>query len=54
MGLKKRGYALIPETTVGWIIILIVFALLLFLAAVLLGKGQGAIEFIKNLLRFGR
>ena len=51
---KKRGFSLIPNTLVGWIIILIVFVLLLILAGVLFGKGEGAIEYIKNLFSFGR
>lgn len=52
MRFGKRGYSLIPETTVGWIIILIVFVLLLVLVGILIGKGQGAIEFIKNMFSF--
>jgi hypothetical protein len=54
MAIRKRGFSLIPNTLVGWIIILIVFVLLLVLAGVLFGKGQGAIEYIKNLFSFGR
>ena len=38
----------------GWIIALIVLALLLVLAGILFGKGEGAIEFVKNIFRFGK
>ena len=49
---SKRGMAWkLPE----WIIALIVLALILFvIGAILYPKGIGAIDFIKNLFKFGR
>ena len=50
----KKGFSLIFNSLAVWIIVLIVFALLLGLALILFGKGQGAIEFLKNIFSLRR
>lgn len=50
----KKGFSLIFNSIAGWIIALIVLALLLVLAWVLFGKGQGAIEFLKSIFNLRR
>ena len=42
------------DTLIPWIIGIGVLILVLVIFYILYGKGQGAIEFFKNLLRFGR
>lgn len=50
--MKKKG-AIELETIAYWIIALLVLTVLIVAYIVLKGKGVGAIEFIKNLFRFG-
>ena len=50
--MDKRGLEL--ETLGKWIIGLIILVIIFIAILVLSGKGQGAAEFFKNLLRFGR
>ncbi len=50
--MDKRGLEL--EILGKWIIGLVILVIILLAILVLSGKGQGAIEFLKNLLRFGR
>jgi len=52
MKFKKRGQ--MWDTLVPWIIGLAVLVLIIFLFVIFKGKGEGAIEFFKNLMRFGR
>jgi hypothetical protein len=49
----KRGM-LFWDTTLGWIIMIGVVILVLFLYLTLSGKLDSMGEFIKNFLRFGR
>ncbi len=50
---EKRG-ELISDDLIKWIIGLGVLALIGFLYYILSGKGQGAIDYIKSLFRFGK
>jgi hypothetical protein len=50
--MKKRGQ--VWETLAPWIIALIVLVLMVILYGIISGKGTGALEFFKNLWRFGR
>tara|TARA_Y100000310_G_scaffold329402_1_gene399184 strand:+ start:40 stop:213 length:174 start_codon:yes stop_codon:yes gene_type:complete len=50
----KRGFSLPGNMTAWWILAILVLALGLFLASVLLGKGEGALGFLKDIFRFGR
>ena len=50
--MRKRGQ--IWETLIPWIIAIGVLALGLILIVVLKGKGEGALEFLKRVFRFGR
>ena len=50
--MNKRGLEL--EVLGKWIIGLVVLVIVILAILVLSGKGQGAIEFLKNFLRFGR
>ena len=50
--IKKRGQ--MWDTLVPWIIGLAVLVALIFIIVILKGKGEGAIEFFKNLVRFGK
>lgn len=49
---SKKGQ--IWETLVPWIIGVAVLVIVLVIFTILSGKGQGAIEYFKNLVRFGR
>jgi hypothetical protein len=49
---KGQGEVVWPETN-WWIIGLIVLVILLIAGSILIAKGVGAGEFIKNLFRFG-
>jgi len=51
-GLKKRG--VIWDTLIPWMIAIFVIVVTFILFATISGKGQGALEFFKNLWRFGR
>ena len=42
------------ETLIPWLIAILVILLMLAVSFVLSGKGQGVIEYIKNLFRFGK
>ncbi len=52
MGKGKKGQ--VWETLIPWIIAIGVLALSLVAYLIISGKGQGAIEYFKNLARFGR
>ena len=51
-GKGKKGLTL--ETLIPWMIAVAVLVLVTTLYLILSGKGTGAIEYIKNLMRFGR
>ncbi len=51
---KKRKADIELETLAWWLLALIVLAIMLVAFFVLRGKGINAIEFIKNLFRFGK
>ena len=50
--LGKKG--VVWDTLAPWIIALVVLLLTAILYGLITGKGKGAIEFFKNLWRFGR
>lgn len=50
--MKKRGIAIAFNTLIPWMIGILVLMLSLALYMILKGKAEGAIEFLKNLLRF--
>jgi len=52
--MKKRGFALVWDNMIPWVIALIVLALVLTLYFVLGEKGEGALSYFKDMLRFGR
>ena len=49
----KRGQ-LIWSTLIPWIIAAAVLILVTILFFILSGKGEGALDYLKNLFRFGR
>lgn len=49
---KKRGIA--SEMLGWWILAIAVLAIMIVGYMILQGKGIGAIDFIKNMFRFGR
>lgn len=51
--MKKRG-ELVFGDLVYWIIAIVLLAIVLILYFILSGKGQSALEYLKNLWRFGR
>ena len=51
---KKSKKGQIWGTLIPWMIGLAVLVLVVILFVILSGKGYGAIEYIKNILRFGR
>ncbi len=51
--MKKKG-ELVFDELIPWIIALGVLVLVLILYFVLSGKGTAALEFFKNMWRFGR
>ena len=51
-GKSKKGQ--VWETLIPWIIGIAVLAMVLIVFLILSGKGQGAIEYFKNLVRFGK
>jgi len=51
-GKGKKGQ--IWQTLIPWIIGVAVLVSVIILYVILSGKGTGAIEYIKNLMRFGR
>jgi hypothetical protein len=53
IGFQKRGFSVVASPLIGWIIAIIILALMLFLIFVLKGKGMGALEFFKNIFSFG-
>jgi len=50
--MKRKG--VVWDTLAPWIIALIVLLLTAILYGLISGKGKGAIEFFKNMWRFGR
>ncbi len=54
MNKKEDKKAMETEMLGWWIIALVVLAIMLIGYFILKDKGVGAIEFIKNLFRFGR
>jgi len=50
--MKKKG--LVWGTIIPWLIALGVLVLMIILYIALTNKGQNALDFIKNLIRFGR
>jgi hypothetical protein len=51
----KRGELSIHwETIIYWLIAFVVLGIILFAIFFLTGRGTSAIEYIKNLIRFGR
>ncbi|MBS3065771.1 hypothetical protein J4229_01870 [Candidatus Pacearchaeota archaeon] len=51
-GKNKKGQ--VWETLVPWIIGIGVLVMIIIIFMILSGKGQGAIDFFKNLVRFGK
>ncbi len=51
--IDKRG-ELVWDELIPWIIGLVVLALIFVLYFTLSGKGQGIIDYLKSLFRFGR
>ncbi len=51
---KKSKKGQMWETLIPWMIGAAVLVLVVIIFVILSGKGQGAIEFFKNLVRFGR
>lgn len=51
-GIGKRG--IVWDTLIPWIIGLIVLVLFIVIYGIINDWGGGAIEYFKNLLRFGR
>ena len=51
VGMKKRGYSIVTDNLVWWIIALLALAGFIVLAFVLKGKGEGAIDFFKNIIK---
>ncbi|MEK6820477.1 MAG: hypothetical protein AABX71_02080 [Nanoarchaeota archaeon] len=49
----RRG-AIELDTLAGWIITILALAIAIIFIFILKGKGAGALEYIKNLFRFGR
>jgi hypothetical protein len=49
---NKKGQ--IWDNLVPWIIGIAVLILIVFVFLILSGKGQGAIDYFKNLVRFGK
>jgi len=49
----KKGFFGI-ESLAGWILAIAGLVILLILSFILSDKGDGALNYIKNLLRFGR
>lgn len=49
---KKKGQ--VWGTLIPWVIAIAVLILSFILYAIIYGKGEGALDFFKNLLRFGR
>ena len=52
MRLRKKGFSLIPNTLAGLLVDLALLVLALAVVGILLGKGQGAIAYLKNLFGF--
>ena len=52
MGNKKRGMEI--EFLSWWVIAIAVLIIMIVTIFILKGKGINAIEYLKNLLRFGR
>lgn len=52
--MKKNKKGQIWQTLIPWIIGIAVLILVVIVFLILSGKGQGAIEYFKNLVRFGR
>ena len=53
MALGKEGDVVWDHLTV-WILALVALAVILFLYFALTDKASGAVQFLKNLLRFGK
>lgn len=51
---SKKAVTLALEEIIKWIIIVVILAILVIGAIILFGKGSSAIDFIKNLFRFGK
>lgn len=51
-GIGKKGQ--IWETLIPWIIGIAFLVLIVIIYAIISGKGMSMIEYLKNLLRFGR
>ena len=49
---NKKGLEM--EVLIWWIIALVVLAVIVFASLVLRDKGVGAMDYIKNLFRFGK
>ena len=52
--MKKNKRGQVWETLIPWIIGVGVLVLVVLIFMILSGKGQGAIEYFKNLVRFGK
>lgn len=50
---EKRG-ELLWDKLISWVIAIMVLILLVVVYMILSGKGQGYIDYIKDVLRFGR
>lgn len=51
--INKKG-AIEQDTLIYWIIAVVVLVLMFFLYKILSSKGISAIDYLKNLFRFGR
>jgi hypothetical protein len=51
--MKKRGFEMGFSMLVYWLIAIIVLALAVFLVFTLKSKGMSALDFFRNLWRFG-
>ncbi len=52
--MKRGKKGQIWQTLIPWIIGVATLALILIIFLILSGKGSGAIDYFKNLMRFGR
>ena len=52
--MKKRGFSIVAGPLLYWILGILGLAVFAVLVYVLKGKGQGALEFIKNIWSFAR
>lgn len=51
---RKRGFAIVPNTLVYWILGILVLVGFFVLVSILYNKDMSVLEFLKNIFRFGR